>query len=664
MRTATYYFLVLDIENSTLENSDGQPIGTWLTYGFCKLYDIKGNTVSKCYFREWTQLEAYLHGIEMNFYSYKILCFVHNLGYEFDFLIKNISRPLKLLSNSSRNIISCILEKFKNIEFRCTYQLSGYSLAEIGRQLKYPKLDSDYRFILPNDEITDEEIEYCERDCDIVAKYINDVVLKQYNNLVNIPLTKTGRVRKRFKELYSQLENKNCKWDLMPPKNCYQALLDSFCGGIVISNPLFTGYVLKNVVSYDETSAYPYVMLKEKYPYTIQKNDNFSLNDLNKPFWIAKLKFINIKSKYNWAWLSISKMNDFDKDNSTFFNGKLLDGGFIIRTVTNIDYQSICETYDFSSVEIIEFYECKNYDYLPECYIKLIEEYGEKKTVLKEKCEEIANEFGEFSDEYFEVYRDYMLAKNDYNSIYGMTVESLMHSEYIIDELYLWQEIKKEYEQKNVHLKRNFLFGIFVTAYARRNLLRGAIKNCPETLIYADTDSLKFFELKPFIDTNEKLDDRFINNKYLCKLGEFDFEGKYDEFITFGAKKYAFKKGNNCDMRVAGVPRMKNRISSLDEFKCGTIFKDCKLGKKYINNDIRFELDEEYNIINIEEMDETNTFYAENGIYSNGGVALFKVSYLLDMTKTDKHICNFYQRGLKTWLKEMKLQIYTHLTIY
>ena len=669
MRTLTYYFLVLDIENSTIENEENQPIGTWLTYGYCKLYSIDGSTVSKCMFREWSELKAYLREIEMTFYRYKILCFVHNLSYEFDFLVKNISRPKTLLSNSSRNVISSVLEEHKNIEFRCTYQISGYSLREIGRQLDFPKLDSEYRFILPSDELTYEEIEYCERDCDIVAKYVIDVLLKEYRNLNNIPFTKTGRVRKRFKELYSEYENKNCKWDLPPNEDCYQALEDAFCGGLVISNPKYTGYKLYNIKSKDETSAYPFVMLKEQYPYTIKRMYKFEKSDLKKhKFWIAKIKFNYIMSKYDWNWLSISKMNEFDLENSHFFNGKLIEAKWIVRTITNIDFEMIEQTYQFNSFEILEFYVCDSWGYLPECYIKLIEEYGEKKGVLKTKLKQVENEYGYNSDEYLETYRDYMLAKNDYNSIYGMTVQKLMQSEYIIDENFLWKEVKQEYKKTDKHMRRNFLIGLYVTAYARRNLLRGILKNCPYTLVYADTDSIKYIDIDtPFIDTNERLAEPFCSNPYLCNLGEFEDDGNYDEFITFGAKKYAFKIGDIYDMRVAGIPRFDetnpDKLTNLNQFYCGRLFKNCKLGKKYINNDLRFELDEDFNIVNVEEMDEVNRFYANNNILSNGGVALFPTSYLLDMTNNDKYWIKQYQEGILKWAEEMKLPISTHLTI-
>ena len=33
------YFMVLDIETSTLFNNDNEPTAVWLSYGYCILYD-------------------------------------------------------------------------------------------------------------------------------------------------------------------------------------------------------------------------------------------------------------------------------------------------------------------------------------------------------------------------------------------------------------------------------------------------------------------------------------------------------------------------------------------------------------------------------------------------------------------------------------------------
>lgn len=645
MTNLTYYFMVLDIETSTefkeiTENNIVKkvPLISWLSYGYCKFYNMKGETLSKCAFRKWEELDEYLRKISNYFYKYKCTCYVHNLAYEFDFLIKNISRPLKMLANNSHAVISCTLEKYKNIEFKCTYQLSGYALRKIGERINLPKLESEYRTIYPNDEITQEEWYYCERDCDIVAVDIAKTYLREYGKISEIPLTKTGRVRKTFNAFYKEeYKDKECEWDLMPPENCYQAMLDSFSGGITISNPWYTAIPLKNVHSYDIKSSYPYAILKEQFPYTIRKEENPKKSMLKKyKFWIAKIKFKNISSKYSWSWLSKDKMNDFDAFGE-FFNGKVISADYIIRTVTNVDYEMILLTYNFSSIEIEEFYPLEKYSKIPKPYIDTIKIYGEIKDNKGKEVSRLEEEGKEGTQEYLEVYADYMLAKNDYNSIYGMAVQKLVQEEYIIDENFNWH--KKDLEYKYIegkHLKRNFLFGIFITAYARRNLLRGILKNCPLLFVYSDTDSIKFIGENVFVDTNERLDGEFKEISYLKNLGKFEYEKTYEEFKTFGAKKYCWKYNNIYGVTVAGLPKVSGQINSLDDFYCGREFKNCKLAKKYIYNSNVTITDFDDEFISSHCDNEIEEFITKNNVDTKGGVSLFPVSYVLDMTHNDK----------------------------
>ena len=300
MKTLSYYFLTLDIETSEYtEEIDGREIPTavWLSYAYCNLYCIDGCREESIFFRDWSELRSIFNRFSQRFPNYKIYCFVHNLSYEFDFLIKNVSRPAKILTNSSHHVISSTLEDFPQIELRCTYMLSGKSLRDLGEMVGLKKLESKYQQILPTDKVPEKDMEYCKRDNDVCAKYIFTQI-KEFGVLRNIPYTKTGRVRKVFNEFYKQYyPNNDCEWDLYPPENCYTAMNDAFAGGCVFTNPLFTGRVMKNVRSFDITSSYPYVMLKEKYPYTIEKVE-YKEGMEKEPFWIAKVRFKRIFSKY------------------------------------------------------------------------------------------------------------------------------------------------------------------------------------------------------------------------------------------------------------------------------------------------------------------------------------------------------------------------------
>ena len=672
MNVASYYFLTLDIETSTYtekENGKDIPKAVWLSYGYCNLYDYKGNRIRAGYYRTWEDCRQILLHYQRMFTGNILLCFVHNLGYEFDFILKNLSRPTKILSNSSHKVICAKFEAFKYIEFRCTLMLSMHTLRYIGEQLGFSKLTSEYRYILPSDEVTEEEKEYCCRDCDVTAKYVASLV-EEFGVLREIPYTKTGRVRKTFNKFY--LEDSGEKnWDLLPKEECYSAMLNAFAGGCVFSNPYFTGKVLNRVHSYDITSSYPFVMLTEQYPFTIEKIDKPTKSMLKNSFWIAKLKFYDIYSKFPWNWLSISKMNDYDVTSCQYFNGKLMGGNWIIRTITNVDYEMICKTYDFSKVEIIDFYDCKNYSSLPYPYIETIKIYAEKKSKLKDLVKETAKD----NPNYIKINAEYALAKNDFNSIYGMSVQKLMQEEFVIDELYQWHLKEKKYKYSDKHMKRNFLYGIYITAYARKNLLQAILENCPNTFVYCDTDSIKFIGEDKFKDTNKILPKEFSEIKSLSKLGRFDKDAEYEKFLCYGAKKYAYVEEGNIYLTVAGLPHykagnmqieyngfVKDRLENIEDFRCGLCFKDCKNGHKYITTDYTFDINDNGNVINLEA--KTNSvidYLKKNKIDTKGGVVIYSVDYLLDMTETDKRIIKDYNRGYKRWLNIIRATEYSNI---
>ena len=670
MRYNNYFFLVLDIETSTLFNDLQEPTAVWLSYGYCILYDRNAKQLEKCYFREFDKLKYWLLKLSQKFARTKLICFVHNLGYEFDFLIKNLSRSEKILTNSTHAVISSTLDDLPQIEFRCTLRLTMKSLRELGKITGHNKLHSDYRFITPLDDVTEEEKFYCEEDCNVVADYVAKFLLKEFNTFQNLPYTKTGRVRKTYNQYYNEYVENDLKgekpiWDMMPSEDCYQAELDAFAGGVVISNPMFTGIILNDVDSYDISSSYPFAQLSEEYPYSIEREYSPTQEMLEEKFWIAKIKFKNIYSKFTWGWLSVSKMNDYSPLNSEWFNGKLLYAEYAIRTITNIDFDLITKTYNYDEIEILEFYHMYNYGELPKPYIQTIEKYAKEKNSMKE----LSSQIPKWHEDYFKIQVEYMNAKGDFNSIYGMTVQKLLQDEYYIDDNFEWHKKNKKYIYKEKHIRRNFLFGVYVTAYARRNLIYAILKNCPYTLVYTDTDSIKFIGGTKFVDTNKQLPSKYLENKDLCKLGRFELDAHYRQFITYGAKKYAYTlyDDNNVYLTVAGLPKFKSdedntiiyknkiykTISSIDMFRVGTEFRDCKMGKKYITISKTHDIDDDFNITNEKIVDnETIRFLNNHSINTNGGVALYKTSYLLDITYADKCYILREWSVMEKWVKE------------
>ena len=173
-----------------------------------------------------------------------------------------------------------------------------------------------------------------------------------------------------------------------------------------------------------------------------------------------------------------------------------------------------------------------------------------------------------------------------------MTVTDIVREiiDYLDNEYITTKPVLEEaIEQYNKAGKR-FLFypwGVWVTAYARRNLFTGILA-CGKDYVYSDTDSIKV--LNPdnhwdYInsynaDVQKKLEAAAqfhgidpaefspLNRKGVPKpIGVWDFEGMYDEFKTLGAKRYLVREGDEYELTVAGVNKKKARDYLVKTFK-------------------------------------------------------------------------------------------------
>ena len=172
--------------------------------------------------------------------------------------------------------------------------------------------------------------------------------------------------------------------------------------------------------------------------------------------------------------------------------------------------------------------------------------------------------------------------------------------------------LEKEYKQGFL----SFSWGVWVTAWARNNLLENLIK-LDKFVVYADTDSLKLkngFDIKVIENYNKNVMEKIKKasedleieiDKFQPKdtkgikrtLGLFDDDGEYTQFITQGAKKYAYidKKDYKIHITVSGVPKKKGAkgLKKLDDFRDNFVFeyKDTnKLLLMYNDDMIEFEL--------------------------------------------------------------------------
>jgi hypothetical protein len=521
----------------------------------------------------------------------RLVVYVHNLSYEFQFLRKWFEW-VRVFSIDLRKPIYAITAGF--IEFRCSYLLSGYSLAKLGEQLLKYKCSKavgnlDYSKMRHTETpLTEAEIKYCVDDIRVVMCYIQER-LEECKGITHVPITKTGFVRKYCRKHCLRNKNEQGKtvpnWEyvnLMEELQIsgmeeFNMLQRAFAGGFTHANAEYADEVIPDVDSYDFTSSYPYVMVAEQYP--MSKGVRLEVKSMKQfEFLISKyccvfdIEFTNIfASETQDNPISVSKC--FIKQNACENNGRIVAASKIALTITDVDYNIIRNFYTWENMRVGCMY-CYKRGYLPTVFVRSILQLYESKTKLK-------------GVEGKEV--EYLNSKEMLNSCYGMSVTNPLRDEFTYNGEWdinaMSPEQKEELLYKYNTSKNRFLFyawGIFVTAYARRNLFTG-IYEMKDDYIYSDTDSIKIKNGDRHTDYFKAYNMQAVEKlRKACKwhglpfslvepetikgitktLGIWDYEGRYTAFKTLGAKRYmvqheaALKAGGktyNFSLTVSGV---------------------------------------------------------------------------------------------------------------
>lgn len=542
----------------------------------------------------------------------RIIIYVHNLSYEFQF-IRELFDWGKVFSIDLRKPIYAITKT--GIEFRCSYLLSGYSLAKLGEQLHTYKCDKmvgdlDYSLLRGSTTpLTKKEIGYCVSDVNVVMCYIQELI-EQYKGIIHLPITKTGFVRKYCRATCLRTTDETGKtvpnWEyidkvhnlMITGAEEFNMLQRAFAGGFTHANAKYTDMIINDVDSYDFTSSYPYVMVSEKFPMStgvfvpVRSMKQFEF--LTSKFCcIFDVEFTSIfATSENENPISVSKC--FVKENISENNGRLVCGSKICMTITEIDYKVFSNFYTWESVRIGKMI-CYRKEYLPTEFIDSILHLYETKTKLKGvKGKEV----------------EYLNSKEMLNSCYGMCVTNPLRDEILYtdgdewDIEHLTDEQKLEMLDKYNNSKNRFLFypwGIYVTAYARRNLFTG-ISECGDDYIYSDTDSVKIMNGENHSEYFKAYNEMTAYKlRKACKfhginfskvepktikginkpLGVWDYEGRYRRFKTLGAKRYMVEedsaltvdgKDYNYSMTVSGVNKKSAIPYMLDKYGEEAIF--------------------------------------------------------------------------------------------
>lgn len=595
-KRVTYYNIpsAFDIEVSSFYNN-GKKCGVMYAWTFGIM-----NWVT--YGRTWDEFKSLLSIISIILdldENRRLIVYVHNLPYEFQFMRSQLKFDKVFLLDERKPVYAI----YGGIEFRCSLKLASKSLEKVGEDLvKYKEHkhigDLDYQLIrFPETPLTDKEWGYCEGDIRVLLAYIQEKI-ETDGSVAWIPLTNTGYVRNYCRKAcynYRGFERYRALMDdLTLDPDEYAQLKRAFAGGFTHASAKYVKAgekkPLTNVSSFDFTSSYPAVMLLEKFPMSkahivekISSWDEFQYY-LNRYCCLFDITLRNVIPKLDYDHpISLSKaifpQDPIEKkrlrNKMTVDNGRIVSAEEITLTMTEQDWFIFDQFYDYgdeeSDVPDYEIHSFRYYEkgYLPKALYMAILDLYKDKTELKDVDGEELN---------------YMLRKNMLNAAYGMIVTDIVRDilEYDAEIGYLPKrkpDLEEAIERYNASKKR-FLFypwGVWVTAYARRNLFSGIISTGND-YIYSDTDSIKIFNVDEHMDYieqyNEEIkkkikraathfgisEDRYspLNKKGKTKtIGLWEYEGTYDRFKTLGAKRYLYEKNGSFVLTVAGVNKKK-----------------------------------------------------------------------------------------------------------
>ena len=526
----------------------------------------------------------------------RLVIYIHNLGYEFQFIRKMFEWD-RVFAIKQRRPVYAICD---GLEFRCSLFLSNYALAYIGDNLlhKYPvkKLVGDLDYYLlrhSKTPLTAKELEYCFNDVRVVMSYIQEKI-ELDGDITQIPLTNTGYVRNYCRKecFYEDLAEDDAEGRKRIQLN-YRAIMNSlqvqsqdeydqmhraFMGGFTHASALYSGKVMYDVGSADLTSSYPFTMVGQYFPMT--KGEYIGAVEDNKLFNHYLSTYCCL---FDAEFTNLMPLQEFENPISesrcnivgdyTVNNGRLVSADRCTTTLTELDYDTVSKFYKWDSVKIMNL-RVYHRGYLPKSLILAVLSLYEDKTKLKGvEGKEI----------------EYLVSKNMINAAFGMMVTAIVRDEFEYTEDWFKKgaDVDSQLAGYNKNFNR-FLYygwGVWVTAHARHNLF-SAINEFGNDYVYSDTDSIKGINFENHMEYFKKYNDVVFEklldmcNHYKipfakCKpctkngepklIGVWDMEQSYARFKTVGAKRYIYEyPDGKMNMTVSGLNK-KNAMPYLLE---------------------------------------------------------------------------------------------------
>ena len=457
---------------------------------------------------------------------------------------------------------------------------------------------------------TPDELLYMECDVLCGVECIDATMKALHKTISSIPLTATGIPRGEARNEGKKHKAHDWYLRLSPEHYDDQYIMElAFHGGYTHNNRYISGKTFPGHYSFtsptikckDFSSSYPFCTLAYMYPcerfFLLPRANvtaDYILRNSKTHAFIFKMCARGVRLKNpRFPMPAISYSKCIVDINVVKDNGRILTADYIEIYLTEIDFDTIYNMYDFDALELKEV-KCARKDYLPRWYTDYVYTRYVNKTKLKGVDPVL-----------------YVIEKGKLNACaYGMCaqkpvkveiVENYDTGEFTESEGF---DYEKEY-QKHLQNHNSFLpycIGIYVTSYAQHNLFElGSCVAKNEVWLYSDTDSVYAtgFDEDKIKAYNNKCIELLESRGYggvehqgkTYYLGVAEDDGEYMQFRSLHSKCYCkrplisqgdnFVMGGNLMITIAGVPKKgaKSLNNDIRNFKEGFIFDGTTSGK-------------------------------------------------------------------------------------
>lgn len=628
-----------------------------------KHIEYDGNTVTKCY--GW----IYLYGLEFaGAYSEgrtpsdlirdletirdafgcsedgtHVVVYIHNLSYDIqylkDFLIQRYGGEYDMLAVASHKFITFRINAF---EFRCSYKLSNRRLAkwaeDLGVEHQKQTGEIDYTETHYQDEpLAKEQHHYLYYDVMTLKDCIREQMRLFGDNLLTIPLTSTGYVRREIRKKYHKERGAVERFKKTRLTATHYVLCRrEFAGGLTHGNRDFAGDLVRvseiqkqdkykdvtGIRHRDFTSHYPTQQRARLWGFPKTrfmlfydkgvKDRKLTLTELMKHAQqnclLVEIAIHNLKVKpgvtlpYAQAYKFIEGKISSGWVRPVEDNGRLLTmPGTSIVVLNELDLTILIDQYYFD-YEILRVHSATR-GCIPEYLKETIDYYFKEKTRLKKVVKDLKKS-GADPDRLREAERDLLIVKQLLNSIYGCTATQSVRTAITMDTNGVWSEEVLTPELLESKLKdyynnynncTPYQLGCWTTALARYQLWYVVSKVIGyDHFLYADTDSAFYLSTPEIEQRIEEYNARHRDQAekdgaYIEVDGHKEYYDYFDdenenitEFKFLHAKAYAYiTEENGLKITVAGVPDIvdgvtrETELGSIDNFEPGFVFRKC-----------------------------------------------------------------------------------------